>query len=316
MKPTIQIAAMGIIVGVSSLAQPQGGFCSQPSMGEEVQTFYEKLAPYGKWFVCEPYGWVWQPYEVKREPDWRPYCHGGRWIWVSGRWHWHSTYAWGWAPFHYGWWVRVSPHGWLWVPGLVWAPAWVQWYECAPYVAWAPLPPPCVPRTGFSLSVGSAQSGWSWSVTLAADDFVCARPEHFAHIEVWRVARPVCRVPDIRLPPLPAPPPPALPRPPSPPPAPFWTSPATLSRRSEGVHAIVHSGGPGFTTLARGAPPVPSVQGSRASAVQPIIRGLPAAAAGPALPAVPSVPPAGSSSFATPVSARLERVRQMMGRPF
>ena len=31
--------------------------------------------------------------------------------------------------------------GWLWVPGRVWSPAWVDWRQNDSYVSWAPLPP-------------------------------------------------------------------------------------------------------------------------------------------------------------------------------
>jgi hypothetical protein len=31
--------------------------------------------------------------------------------------------------------------GWVWVPGRVWAPAWVDWRENDEYIAWTPIPP-------------------------------------------------------------------------------------------------------------------------------------------------------------------------------
>jgi len=51
-----------------------------------------------------------------------------------------SNYPWGWAPFHYGNWVYADA-GWCWVPGRVWAPAWVDWRYGNGYVGWYPLPP-------------------------------------------------------------------------------------------------------------------------------------------------------------------------------
>ena len=52
-----------------------------------------------------------------------------------------SNYTWGWAPFHYGRWIRDSYHGWVWIPGYEWGPAWVQWRYSNDYIGWAPLPP-------------------------------------------------------------------------------------------------------------------------------------------------------------------------------
>ncbi|MBK9334890.1 MAG: hypothetical protein IPM96_21450 [Ignavibacteria bacterium] len=42
---------------------------------------------------------------------------------------------------HYGRWVNTPSAGWLWVPGRVWSPAWVDWKQDEKYLAWAPLPP-------------------------------------------------------------------------------------------------------------------------------------------------------------------------------
>ena len=82
------------------------------------------------------------------DTGWRPYCHGGRWIYSDVGWYWHSTYSWGWAPFHYGRWHRSSIHGWYWVPGYRWSPAWVHWRSSNIYCGWAPLPPGCDYVTG------------------------------------------------------------------------------------------------------------------------------------------------------------------------
>jgi hypothetical protein len=42
---------------------------------------------------------------------------------------------------HHGRWVYSPTAGWLWVPGRVWAPAWVDWREHDEYIAWTPIPP-------------------------------------------------------------------------------------------------------------------------------------------------------------------------------
>ena len=37
--------------------------------------------------------------------------------------------------------LYTEDYGWVWVPGTVWSPAWVQYRYGDPYVGWAPLPP-------------------------------------------------------------------------------------------------------------------------------------------------------------------------------
>lgn len=42
---------------------------------------------------------------------------------------------------HYGRWALDPNLGWVWLPGKVWSPAWVEWRENEDYIAWAPVPP-------------------------------------------------------------------------------------------------------------------------------------------------------------------------------
>ncbi len=104
-----------------------------PTMAE----FEATLNPHGRW-VSSAYGRVWVP----RAPfaGWRPYSHG-QWVHTADGWTFVSYDSWGWAPFHYGRWVHLRRHGWAWVPGYEWSPAWVQWRYGGDYVAWAPLGP-------------------------------------------------------------------------------------------------------------------------------------------------------------------------------
>jgi hypothetical protein len=100
--------------------------------------FYEDLSPYGSWIQYAPYGYVWIPLQVAYR--WRPYTHG-RWAWTDSGWTWISYYNWGWIPFHYGRWGWDRNMGWFWVPGTIWAPAWVTWRWSNLYIGWAPLSP-------------------------------------------------------------------------------------------------------------------------------------------------------------------------------
>ena len=121
---------------------------------------YEDLDDYGDWRDGGTYGPVWEPREV--DAGWAPYRYG-HWAWVDPwGWTWVDDAPWGFAPFHYGRWVRYDER-WAWVPGRVvarpvYAPALVA-FVGGPHwnltlsagatdgVAWFPLGPdePYVP---------------------------------------------------------------------------------------------------------------------------------------------------------------------------
>jgi hypothetical protein len=103
-----------------------------------MDRFREVLSPHGRFVDTPEYGSVWVPGGVA--PGWRPYTNG-RWVYTAHGWTFVSFDDWGWAPFHYGRWVYYPPHGWAWIPGYRWAPAWVSWRFGGGYVAWAPLGP-------------------------------------------------------------------------------------------------------------------------------------------------------------------------------
>jgi len=101
--------------------------------------FEAPLAAQGQWVVVGSYGRCWRPAHVAVE--WRPYgC--GEWVWTDCGWYWQSDEPWAWACYHYGWWTYDPSFGWVWVPDVMWAPAWVSWRVGGGYIGWAPLPPP------------------------------------------------------------------------------------------------------------------------------------------------------------------------------
>src|SRR6266481_8027170 len=131
-----------------------------PPAGTDVadeQVFYERLAPYGHWEWVPDYGRVWVPAVAT---GWRPYVYG-RWMLTDWGWTWVSDDPWAWAAYHYGNWGFTFGVGWFWVPGRVWAPAWVTWRWGFGYCAWAPIGP-----RGFVF--GFRHPGW-----------VAVRAEHF-----------------------------------------------------------------------------------------------------------------------------------------
>jgi len=90
----------------------------------------------GEWIDTPEYGTVWRPRHVAS--DWQPYTYG-RWVWTRAGWAWASDESFGWAVYHYGRWAWSPAVGWMWVPGSVWAPAWVSWRWSDGYAAWCPM---------------------------------------------------------------------------------------------------------------------------------------------------------------------------------
>ncbi len=132
----------------------------------------DDLDHYGSWRVVPEYGPVWIPSGVP--VDWVPYSTGS---WIMDPyygWTWVSSQPWGWAPFHYGRWVRLDRY-WAWAPGPViarpvYAPALVAF-----------LGPP---SSGVAVSVGGPLVGWvalSWGEPCTP----WWGPADFAHRPWW-----------------------------------------------------------------------------------------------------------------------------------
>jgi hypothetical protein len=95
----------------------------------------DHLSRHGSWVHIGSYGWAWRP---TVGAGWRPYYNG---YWMRGRsgcLTWVSYEPWGWVPYHYGRWSYDPFHGWFWLPGLGYAPAWVYWWYGNGYMGWAP----------------------------------------------------------------------------------------------------------------------------------------------------------------------------------
>ena len=107
---------------------------------------YQDLDDYGTWRPDPSYGNVWIP---RVSAGWAPY-HDGHWVWISPwGWTWIDDAPWGYAPFHYGRWVNVG-NSWGWIPGPVavrpvYAPALVAFIGG--------------PRFSLSISVGGGGGG-------------------------------------------------------------------------------------------------------------------------------------------------------------
>ncbi|HKE13655.1 MAG TPA: DUF6600 domain-containing protein, partial [Kofleriaceae bacterium] len=121
-----------------SYADDSSGESAPPA---PTDAFHDTLAPYGRWVRTAEFGLVWVPSRSIVGSDFVPYGTGGSWRYSDAGWLFASDWDWGWAPFHYGRWYRQYPYGWVWVPGNVWAPAWVDWRYGDGFIGWAPLPP-------------------------------------------------------------------------------------------------------------------------------------------------------------------------------
>jgi hypothetical protein len=105
----------------SSAVDPQLAYAAAP------------LAGHGEWVDVSGYR-AWRPWV---EVGWRPYV-SGYWAWTPSGMAWVASEPWGWLTHHYGLWESVPGHGWVWVPGRVYSPAWVYWYWGPTHVAWVP----------------------------------------------------------------------------------------------------------------------------------------------------------------------------------
>jgi hypothetical protein len=111
-------------------------------------TGYEDMDRYGSWQPDPTYGNVWIPTEVPT--GWAPY-HYGHWVWVSPwGWTWVDEAPWGFAPFHYGRWAYVHDH-WGWIPGQI-----------APRPVYAPALVAFIGGAGWSVSIGVGEQPVGW----------------------------------------------------------------------------------------------------------------------------------------------------------
>lgn len=146
-----------------------------------LRDFQAALDPYGQWFQVPGLGLVWQPSPAVVGTEFTPYVTGGSWVSTPQGWAFQSQWNWGWAPYHYGRWLRLDRLGWAWWPDYTWAPSWVDWRTRGETVAWAPLPPP-----GYGVSFALGVPGWSYAPYVTF-----GRPWSSRHVFYprWGVAR-------------------------------------------------------------------------------------------------------------------------------
>ena len=168
------VLALSVAAGLALPAQP-----ARASVAVSVSFFYDSLSPYGDWVTVGSYGRCWHPRHVA--VGWQPYLDG-EWIYTVDGWTWVSNDPWGGDPYHYGTWVDTADYGWIWIPGTVWAPAWVTWYITDDAFGWAPVPPTFV--VGISGYAGPA-------VRASRSAYVFVPARQFAGVNVSSVRVPV-----------------------------------------------------------------------------------------------------------------------------
>ncbi len=179
------VLTMTAVSGIRN-AHAQTSFYGSASSGTfNISFFYDELDNYGHWIDYGNYGTCWVPADVGY--GWRPYMRG-HWIYTDYGWTWASYEPFGWATYHYGRWVFDPHYGWVWVPGTVWAPAWVAWRESDDYIGWAPLPP----QVGWSVSVGLTFGGYTTS-SIGYDRWCFVDRRRFVTRDVSTIVYPVTR---------------------------------------------------------------------------------------------------------------------------
>lgn len=73
-------------------------------------------------------------------PVYVPYSNG-QWVNTDQGWYFKAPTPQEEITSHYGRWSYSDNLGWVWIPGRVWAPAWVDWRVNDNYTAWTPVPP-------------------------------------------------------------------------------------------------------------------------------------------------------------------------------
>jgi len=179
LRPT---APLAVVAQPTTPPPAVGGPPDQPPPNSEVSLpyFQAQLAPAGAWVDVPGYGSCWRPTVTMANPDWRPYCDAGHWVYTDDGWSWQSDYPWGDIVFHYGRWYRDVRWGWVWEPGYHYGPAWVCWRhaEGAGFCGWAPLPPEARFEVGVGITFGG-HVGLDIDFGLPGSAYVFVPFDHF-----------------------------------------------------------------------------------------------------------------------------------------
>ena len=129
---------------------------------------------------------VWKPLpefamvsNAGQTPQYVPYSNG-QWVNSDAGWYFKAPTPWEETVHHQGRWVNSPSAGWMWVPGRVWAPAWVDWKQNEDYVSWAPLPP----------SVYYNTAGGFSSTSIDDNNYAIVERGRFLEPDIYRYSSP------------------------------------------------------------------------------------------------------------------------------
>lgn len=105
-----------------------------------VKDAHAEDVSFGAFFVWKPAPNLAVGIAAGEPVTYTPYSNG-QWVYTNNGWYFRARSEPEEITHHYGRWVYTPAMGWLWVPGRVWAPAWVDWREEEDYIAWTPVPP-------------------------------------------------------------------------------------------------------------------------------------------------------------------------------
>lgn len=130
------------IIALSLILSPGRAFASTHTTSTDHSRAtnaekFQMLDEHGEWIENAKFGRVWRPHVAA---GWRPFLYG-EWDFVDNAWFWDSYEPFGWLVYHYGNWYFIDGTGWVWIPGYVWSPAQVSWFDYDDYIGWCPLAP-------------------------------------------------------------------------------------------------------------------------------------------------------------------------------
>lgn len=110
-----------------------------------------------------------------QKPVYTPYSNG-QWVNTDQGWYFQAATPYEETTSHYGRWAMTPDMGWVWVPGRVWSPAWVEMRENNDYVAWTPIPP----------SVYFVNNVFTVPVIEDADRYVVVEKRYFVEPTIYK----------------------------------------------------------------------------------------------------------------------------------
>jgi hypothetical protein len=115
------------------------------------------------------------PVAAGAEVSYTPFANG-QWVYTDAGWYFKAATPAEEITSHYGRWSFSGSLGWVWLPGRVWSPAWVEWREDADFVAWTPVPPQVYFKGGALASVE----------ILDDSKYVIVEKKHFIDPDIYK----------------------------------------------------------------------------------------------------------------------------------